>query len=232
MMTELQTFYSEHAKLHDPEAAKVYESLASNIPREGRDFKHAPADVAVPEPHHAGLTGHGMLIESCTSPDSMMGKVGKDLGVQVIRRTETHMNVEHCATMDIFTKMIESNPSVDLSGSLPCGLWSQWQSLDLCQYGASVAERLDEQQAKSRELLKRFCCLAKIAIRNGGRVTYEWPRHCAEWALQELQGLIQDCGMMLIDFEGCRVGLHDGSGELHLKKCHHMWPRCKNLLKA
>ena len=24
--------------------------------------------------------------------------------------------------------------------------------------------------------------------------------------------------MMLIDFEGCQVGLHDGSGELHLKK--------------
>ena len=34
MMTELQTFYGEHAKLHDPETAKVYESLASSISRE------------------------------------------------------------------------------------------------------------------------------------------------------------------------------------------------------
>ena len=217
MMTELQTFYSEHAKLHDPETAKVYESLASNIFREARDFKHAPADAAVPEPHHAGLRGHGMLIEFCTSPDSM-GKVGKDLGVQVIRCTETHMNVGHDATMNIRIKMIEANPGVDLWGSLPCGPWSQWQPLNLHQYGASFAERLDEQQAKSRELLKRFCRLAKIVTRNGGRVTYEWPRHCAGLALQELQGLIQDCGMMLIDFKGCQVGLHDGSGELHLKK--------------
>ena len=114
MMTELQTFYSEHVKLHE------YNSLAASISREARDFKHAPADVAVPEPHHAGLTGRGMLIEFCTSPDSMLGKVGKDLGVQVIRCTETHMNVEHDATMDILIKVIESNPGVDLSP------WSQW----------------------------------------------------------------------------------------------------------
>ena len=95
MMTELQTFYGEHAKLHDPETAKVYESIASSVSREALGFKHAAADVAVPEPHHSGLTGHGMLIEFCTSRDSMMRKVGKDLGVQVIRCTETHMNVEH-----------------------------------------------------------------------------------------------------------------------------------------
>ena len=55
-------------------------------------------------------------------------------------------------------------------------------------------------------------------VRNGGRVNFEWPRHCAGWALQELPGLIQDLGMMLVDFEGCYVGLHDGSGELHLKR--------------
>ena len=67
----------------------------------------------MPEPHHAGLTGHGMLIESCTSPDSMMGKVGKDLGVQVIRCTETRMNVEHDTLMDIPIRIIESNPGVD-----------------------------------------------------------------------------------------------------------------------
>ena len=127
MMTELQTFYSEHAKLDCPETAKVYESLASSISREARNFNHAPADVAVPEPHPSGLTGHGMLIEFCTSPDSMVGRVGKDLGAQVIRCTETHMNVEHHTTMDILIKIAESNPGVDLWGSLPCGPWSQWQ---------------------------------------------------------------------------------------------------------
>ena len=101
--------------------------------------------------------------------------------------------------MHILIQMIESNPGVDLWGSLPCGPWSQWQSLSLHQYSASFVERLDEQQAKSRELLKRFCRLAKIVIRNGDGVTYEWPRHC--------DGL-----------RGMPGGAPWWSGELHLKK--------------
>lgn len=99
MMNDLQELYNDHAKFHEPEAAEVYESIASNIAQEALDVKHAPADVAVLEPRRTDVPGHGMLIEFYTSQDSMMGKVGKDLGVQVIRCTETHMNVEHDTTM-------------------------------------------------------------------------------------------------------------------------------------
>ena len=110
--------------------------------------------------------------------------------------SETNMNVEHDATMDILIKMIELNPGVDLWGARLCGRSSQWQSLNLRQYGASFAGRFAGPQAKPREHLEPFffCRLAKIVNCNGGRVTSDWPRHCAGWALQELRGLIQDCG--------------------------------------
>ena len=38
------------------------------------------------------------------------------------------------------------------------------------------------------------------------------------WSDQELQKLIRDLNMMVVDFDGCQVGLTDTNGGLHLKK--------------
>ena len=53
--------------------------------------KNLAAEVAVPEPHHSDLPGHGMLIEFCTSEGSTSGKVGHQHGVRVIRCTEKNL---------------------------------------------------------------------------------------------------------------------------------------------
>ena len=62
--------------------------------------------MAVPELHHPGLTEHGTLIEFGTADESMMGKVGKDLGAHVIRCSENHLNVEDTGTMKVLHDIV------------------------------------------------------------------------------------------------------------------------------
>ena len=67
-------------------------------------------------------------------------------------------------------------------------------------------------------MVRKFRKLARATARKGGRVTFEWPRHCAGWALKEIQELIKELGMVVVDFDGCRVGLCNDKGEPHLKQ--------------
>ena len=218
MMNGLQQFYNDRSRQHDEQTSELYQSISHSIAKEFNDFSESTAEMAVPEPHHPGLPGHGTLIEFCTSSDSMMGKVGKDLGVHVIRCSENHLNVESDETIKVLDGIIETKPGADLWGSLPCGPWTQWQTLNVHLYGDDFADRLAERRKESRRLVKRFCRLARAIARKGGRVTFEWPRHCVGWALQELQKLIRDLNMMIVDFDGCQVGLTDSKGDLHLKR--------------
>ena len=218
MMNGLKEFYNDCSKHHDKQTSELYQSISRCIAKELSDFNDSAAEVAIPEPHHPGLPGHGSLVEFCTSAESMMGKVGKDLGVYVVRCSEGHLNVESDKTMEILHGMVESKPGLDLWGSLPCDPWTQWQTLNVHQYGQDFADRLEERRKASRKLVKKFCKLARAVARRGGRVTFEWPRFCAGWSLQEIQKLIRDLNMMIVDFDGCQVGLTDSEGNLHLKR--------------
>ena len=109
----------------DRRRAQRYQTISHSIAKELQDFHNSAAEVAIPEPHLPGLAGHGTLIEFCTADDSMMGKVGKDSGVHVIRCSESHLNVEDKGTMKVLLNIVETKPGVDLWGSLPCDPWSQ-----------------------------------------------------------------------------------------------------------
>ena len=120
--------------------------------------------------------------------------------------------------MKVLYNIVDTKPGVDLWGSLPCNPWSQWQILNIHQYGQAFPDELEAKRQKSRLLIKNFCKLARAVARQGGRVTFEWPRYCVGWSDQELQKLIRDLNMMVVDFDGCQVGLTDFNGGLHLKK--------------
>ena len=129
----------------------------------------------------------------------MMGKVGKDLGCHVVRCSENHFNGEDKGTMKVLHDIVDTKSDADLSNSLPCDQWSQWQTLNIHQHGQSCADGLKARRCKSRLLIRKFCKLARAVARRGGRVTFEWPRFCVGWSYQELQKLIRD-------------QKHDGSG--------------------
>ena len=68
MMSGLKDFYDDHSVQHDEQTSKLYQSIALNIAKEFEDFhQSSAAEVAIPEPHHPGLTEHGTLIEFCYS---------------------------------------------------------------------------------------------------------------------------------------------------------------------
>ena len=219
MVRDMKNFYEQRAKGKDASEAEVYQQIAKDIQEEHDAFvPEIPGEAVVVEQHHEGLPGHGMLIEFCTSQDSMLGVVGKEYGIHVVRCTETSLNVEQGGVIKSLEQIVEKHPGCDLHGSLPCGPWSQWQNMSLARLGDEYAKRLDVQRMRSRLMIKKFFRLAKIVIKHGGRVSYEWPRHCAGWTTNEIKQMLQQLDMMIVDFDGCRVGVVDGEGRPHLKR--------------
>ena len=158
------------------------------------------------------------MIEFCASDDSIIRKVAKEVGVHVVRCTESSLNVEDDGVTKSLVALVEEKPGTDLWGSLPCRPWTLWQNMNLHLHGDAFAAKLEEDRHRSRLMVRKFRKLARATARRGGRVTFEWPRHCAGWALKEIQELIKELGMVVVDFDGCRVGLCNEKGEPHLKQ--------------
>ena len=89
----------------------------------------------------------------------------------MIRCFESHLNVEDKGTMKVLYNIVDTRPGVDLWGSLPCDPWSQWQTLNIHQYGQAFADELEARRQKSRLLisLSRFFAswLALLRDREG-----------------------------------------------------------------
>ena len=77
---------------------EVYRNMAERVHNEQHDYQEIAAEIAVPDPHHQDLPGHGMLIEFCTSEESAIGRIGHQYDVCVIRCTETTLNADDPAT--------------------------------------------------------------------------------------------------------------------------------------
>ena len=197
MMSGLRDFYNGCATQHDEQTSKIYQTISHSIAKELQDFHNSAAE---------GWTSWARNLEFCTADDSMMGKVGKDSGVHVIRCSESHLNVEDKGTMKVLYNIVDTKPGVDLWGSLPCDPWSQWHTLNVHQYGQAFADDLEARRQKSRVPIRKICKLARAVTRRGGRVSFEWPRFCMCWSDQELQKLIWDLDMVVVDFDGCQVG--------------------------
>ena len=96
MVLDMSQFYEQMAQTKDASEAAVYRQIAKDISEEHATFDNSdpPGEAVTVEQHHEGLPGHGMLIEFCTSPDSMLGNVAKEYGIHVVRCTEQSLNVE------------------------------------------------------------------------------------------------------------------------------------------
>ena len=221
LVKEIHDFYAERGKEAENEDRQVYQNIADYIKQEdGQQTEPAEIelDIAQYEPHHQGMPGHGSIIEFCAATDSMMGRVAKEVGVHVVRCTEDNLNIEHNGTIKSLVGLVQERPGVDVWGSLPCKPWTLWQCMNLHRYGKDFADKLEQQRRQSRLMLRKFCQLSRAVARHGGRVTFEWPRYCAGWALKELQALVKELGLVIVDFDGCRVGLCNDKGVPHLKQ--------------
>eukprot|EP00434_Breviolum_minutum_P040269 symbB.v1.2.035778.t1/scaffold4900.1/size33223/1 len=121
--------------------------------------------------------------------------------------------IEFCASDDSMMGRVAEEVGVHIVRP-----WTLWQNMNLHLHGEAFAAKLEEDRRRSRLMVRKFRKLARATARKGGRVTFEWPRHCAGWALKEIQELIKELGMVVVDFDGCRVGLCNDKGEPHLKQ--------------
>ena len=96
MVHDMSQFYEMKAQEKDAHEAEVYRQIAKDIKEEHVKFENSDVhcEPITVEQHHEGHPGHGMLIEFCTSTDSMLGTVAKEYGIHVVRCTEKSLNVE------------------------------------------------------------------------------------------------------------------------------------------
>ena len=229
MMHDMAEFFLEQSQTNTGRTGRHFEALAVEVKKELEQFDAMPIskekfDVFDNEyskekqSAQAGLPGKGKFIELCTEPTSNLGKVGDLMGIEVIRCTKEENNLEHDETVDKLKDIIEENPGIDLWASLPCSPWSQWQYLNAHRYGEQYRKKLAKSRELSLKLLNRFVELARHVKAGGGDVHFEWPRHALGWRQNALCKLIREIDMMVVNFDGCAVGLVDKAGTPFLKK--------------
>ena len=141
--------------------------------REERRREHPERDPAAPAP------GRKLLIEFACEPDSRLFAVMMECGGEAVR---VH------------------NPGCDLWASIPCGPWSTWQYVNLSLHGAEFASHLNDLRRNSQVMFAAFLRASRAVRRGGGRVAFEWPRHCLGWKQPFMQRFLADPDVETVEF--------------------------------
>jgi hypothetical protein len=158
------------------------------------------------------------MYEVCCSPTSMLGNVAKEYNIPHVRFHKGEfdiLNKSDCAELE--TQALGVKRPV-LVVSLPCTDWTQWQQVNCHQYGESFRKALFRRRVRSKIMLRNALAAGDKVIAHGGGFLFEWPRNASGWKLDILLEFIQKHNLILVDFEGCAVGLTDAEGIPHLKR--------------
>ena len=148
----------------------------------------------------------------------MLGKVSAENSVPHIRFHKGEFDIRKrtdCAELEAQMSGVE-RPVAFVS--LPCTDWSQWQQVNSQQYGEDFRKSLARRRLKSKVMLRNALALGDKALSQGGDFVFEWPRNALGWKLEMLLAFIEKHKLILVDFEGCAVGLTDKDGIPHLKR--------------
>ena len=164
------------------------------------------------------LKGFGKLLEVCTSDTSNLGVVAEEYKhVEVIRVTKDQDFTKRSTFKELMHRL-ESNPGMSMHGSLPCTVWSSWQTMNCHTQGAEFTTKLNVRRRASARLVRRFIQLAEVAIAGGGHVSFEWPRDCTGWMLKPLTDFIIKHNLYTADTDGCAHGMKNKDGQSILKR--------------
>ena len=187
---------------YEPSFAGDYDDPLDDFVEEGVD---APAVAAQQVVRHK-LPGALVLYEFCCDQDSMLGKIGKESGVQVVRLCKEQIDLESPGSIEQLIDQVSATPGCSLHGALECKSWSAWSRLNAAKH-PDYLQRLEEEREQSRKLLLKFIRVAAIVIHAGGEVSFKWPRHAAGWGLPDMIAFIDQFGLLEALFDGCRFGL-------------------------
>ena len=166
--------------------------------REERRREHPERDPAAPAP------GRRLLIEFACEPDSRLSAVMMECGGEAIRVHIGSFDITKAKDVSRLIAIIEDNPGCDLWASIPCGPWSTWQYVNLSIHGAEFASHLNDLRRNSQVMFAAFLRVSRAVRRGGGKVAFEWPRHCLGWKQPFMQRFLADPDVETVDFDGCQ----------------------------
>ena len=89
--------------------------------------------AAKPERLHSQIhnsPGGKILFEFACASDSALGRIGEELGIQVVRLCREHIDLASKANIDQLVEQVKAIPGCSIHGSIECGPWSAWQRLN------------------------------------------------------------------------------------------------------
>jgi len=168
--------------------------------------------------HDTSTTNDLCVYEICCSPDSMLGKVSDDYKIPHIRFHKGEFDILKNSDCQELSSQISGVKHPVLIVSLPCTDWTQWQQVNCHQYGENFRKALARRRIRSKLMLRNALSLGDQTLAQNGDFVFEWPRNATGWKLDILLDFIQRHNLILVDFEGCAVGLVDANGVPHLKR--------------
>eukprot|EP00439_Symbiodinium_sp_Y106_P001290 s2641_g1.t1 len=149
------------------------------------------------------------LFEFCCEPDSLLGQVNEENGINHFRLTKESTDMSCPGHTESLKKLVQLFPGCDLWGSSPCDPWSPMQNPNSGRVSSSFREKLRKKRQRSRRILRNFISVAEVVLAQGGHVSFEWPKGCSGWALPELTQFIKKHGLFTAVTHGSAHVLKD-----------------------
>ena len=157
------------------------------------------------------------MIEFCCDPDSNMGKVGPNLGVNIISLFKEKFDLMRPEIVEQLIELVKQNPGISIWGSIPCTSWCSWQHMSIHRFGPPYLRKLQAKRKESLRLFANFVRVAEVVREGGGHVTFEWPRNATGWGQRAVSNFISDFDLHEALFDGCAFGMCSKGGDPVLK---------------
>ena len=153
------------------------------------------------------------VFEYACSPNSMLGRVDKELSVPHVRLSKEELDVQNPIVATQLHEQLRSCKQAHLMVSLPCTSGCPWRRVNLKERGAPYRKELARKIVEARKLFNQFAEHAYTALSCGHHVTFEWPRYSDSWKRPEVKRFFNDSRFKVVDFDGCRLGVCNDKGE-------------------
>ena len=151
------------------------------------------------------------FVEFCCSAESSCKQVAEKLGLNYLGLSEEFGDLTDDQVFEQvefwFQERMNLGEPIDLWGSIPCGPYSPLQHLNIAKQGEEFLVKLGKSREVTGVLLDRFATLAMIAEGSGGTISFEWPKGCEGWPLDEVIQMVVQFDMVSSYPSGCGFGL-------------------------
>ena len=188
-------------------ARRIYVSTEREL--EVEKSRSKPGDD---HPGAPAISNKSLLIEFACEADSALSATMFEFGGDAIRVHKDSFDILKSKDVGRLIEIVRKNPKCDLWSSIPCGPWSTWQYVNLSQYGPEFAAELNDARRQSQIMFAAFIRVSREVRKGGGRIAYEWPRHCLGWSQPFMKKFLDDPEILTVNIDGCDFGMKDKNG--------------------